>query len=80
MQSQVGDASFDDSFLAIDGDINATWDGGMCTLGNKTMSLKHFISSQILSQWLYISGARLGSDYWIYYSPTKPHNDVCLGS
>jgi hypothetical protein len=40
IHSQVGDAGFDDSFLSIDGDINATWGSGVCTLGSKGHVIK----------------------------------------
>jgi hypothetical protein len=54
--SQVGDVGFDDSFPAVafgPGDFfpeGTAWNNGMYALGSKTMSLRYFISSQILSQ------------------------------
>jgi hypothetical protein len=79
---------FDDTFLSVAfpvgpfhyGIYSSAWDNSMCALGSKTVSLKHFISFQNLSQWLYIRASWLGSDYWIYYAPNKPHNVNCHGS
>jgi hypothetical protein len=80
--SQVGDAGFDDSFpSAAYGSFNtSTWNNSMYALGSKTISLKYFISSQNLSQWLYIRRTRQGSDYWIHYAQNKRHNVGYPGS
>jgi hypothetical protein len=82
---QVGDVGFDDSYPSVPfpdwfGVNSSLWNNCTYALGSKIMSLKSFISFQILSQWLYIRGPRLGSDYWIYCAANRPHNVDCHGS